>query len=321
MRSTIDSRAILPAPPEAPVRTARTLPPGTAGRPGRLLATLSGLLALAALLGAPASAQAAPAAPSGAARLAEAARAVLAADVTGTAWAADPATGTLRVVADETVSAAELAAIRREAGPLATALTVERVPGELAPMLEGGDRVYSNPAGACTIAVNARAGSVAYALTAGHCTVAGATWYTDVSMAVPVGPSGPASFPGDDFGTVVYTNPLVPVERTQVCGVTITGVGSAVVGQSVRREGSTTGCRSGTVTGLNYTVNYGGGVIVSGLIRTNVCAEPGDSGGPLAAGSLLIGILSGGSGNCSSGGVTYYQPVNEVLAALGATIV
>lgn len=83
----------------------------------------------------------------------------------------------------------------------------------------------------------------------------------------------------------------------------------------------TTGVRCGTVTGLNQTVNYSTGVIY-GLIRTNICAEPGDSGGPLYAASTgtILGILSGGSGNCTSGGTTYYQPIAEVLAAYGLTL-
>lgn len=56
---------------------------------------------------------------------------------------------------------------------------------------------------------------------------------------------------------------------------------------------------------------------VSGLIRTNICAEPGDSGGPLYAGDKVVGILSGGSGNCTTGGTIYYQPIQEVLNAYG----
>ncbi len=60
---------------------------------------------------------------------------------------------------------------------------------------------------------------------------------------------------------------------------------------------------------------------MSGLIRTNVCAEPGDSGGSLIAGSQAQGVTSGGSGNCSSGGTTYFQPVNEILGAYGLTLV
>lgn len=88
----------------------------------------------------------------------------------------------------------------------------------------------------------------------------------------------------------------------------------------MKRSGSTTGVHSGTVTGLNATVNYGGGDVVSGLIQTNVCAEPGDSGGSLFAGTKALGLTSGGSGNCSSGGTTFFQPVTEALSAYGVSV-
>jgi streptogrisin C len=32
-------------------------------------------------------------------------------------------------------------------------------------------------------------------------------------------------------------------------------------------------------------------------------------------------VLSGGSGNCTSGGTTFFQPVNEILAVYGLTLV
>ncbi|NUR38944.1 MAG: trypsin-like serine protease, partial [Streptomyces sp.] len=102
--------------------------------------------------------------------------------------------------------------------------------------------------------------------------------------------------------------------------VDITGTATAYVGQSVCRRGATTGVRCGRVTGLNATVNYGSGEVVYGLIQTNICAEPGDSGGPLYAGDKVIGILSGGSGNCTSGGTTYYQPIQEALNAYGLSV-
>ncbi|WP_241780208.1 trypsin-like serine protease, partial [Streptomyces wadayamensis] len=53
----------------------------------------------------------------------------------------------------------------------------------------------------------------------------------------------------------------------------------------------------------------------------NVCAEPGDSGGALFAGSTALGLTSGGSGNCSSGGTTFFQPVTEALSAYGVSII
>ena len=100
----------------------------------------------------------------------------------------------------------------------------------------------------------------------------------------------------------------------------ITSAANPFVGQSACRRGSTTGIRCGSVTGLNATVNYGGGNIVYGMIRTNVCAEPGDSGGPLYSGTRAIGLTSGGSGNCTSGGTTFFQPVTEALNAYGVSV-
>ena len=87
----------------------------------------------------------------------------------------------------------------------------------------------------------------------------------------------------------------------------------------VYRAGATSGLHSGRVTGLNAVVNYGDGR-VAGLIRTNVCAEPGDSGGPLFYRQWAFGLTSGGSGDCKSGGVTYFQPVVEALNAYGVSV-
>jgi hypothetical protein len=80
------------------------------------------------------------------------------------------------------------------------------------------------------------------------------------------------------------------------------------------------GINSGSVTGLDCTVDYGSG-IVRQMIRTNVCAEGGDSAGPLCtAGGLALGLTSGGNGNCTSGGTTFFQPVVEALDHYGASV-
>jgi streptogrisin C len=34
-----------------------------------------------------------------------------------------------------------------------------------------------------------------------------------------------------------------------------------------------------------------------------------------------LGLLSGGSGNCRTGGTTYYQPISEVLSVYRLTLV
>ncbi|MYS75172.1 trypsin-like serine protease, partial [Streptomyces sp. SID5926] len=88
----------------------------------------------------------------------------------------------------------------------------------------------------------------------------------------------------------------------------------------VFRMGSTTGLADGQVLGLDATVNYPEGT-VTGLIQTDVCAEPGDSGGSLfTRDGLAIGLTSGGSGDCTVGGETFFQPVTTALAAVGATL-
>ncbi len=40
----------------------------------------------------------------------------------------------------------------------------------------------------------------------------------------------------------------------------------------------------------------------------------------MASTGTILGILSGGTGNCTAGGTTYYQPIAEVLAAYGLTL-
>jgi hypothetical protein len=67
-------------------------------------------------------------------------------------------------------------------------------------------------------------------------------------------------------------------------------------------------------------VNYREGT-VTGLIATTVCAEPGDSGGPLLAEGLALGVTSGGNGDCTEGGMTFFQPVTSALTSLGVRII
>ncbi len=130
------------------------------------------------------------------------------------------------------------------------------------------------------------------------------------------------SFPGNDYGIVRHNNSGNAAGNVYLYNGSyrdITGAGNAYVGQSAQRSGSTTGLRSGSVTALNATVNYAEGS-VSGLIRTNICAQPGDSGGSLFSGSTALGLTSGGSGNCSTGGTTFFQPVTEALSRYGVSI-
>ncbi|WP_030691243.1 S1 family peptidase [Streptomyces globisporus] len=284
----------------------------------RLLALTAGLVAAAATLGVP-TASADSAQTFSATQLSAASDAVLAADVAGTAWRVDAATGKVVVTADSTVSQAEIAKIKHRAGTNAGALRIERTPGTFNKLISGGDAIYAS-SWRCSLGFNVKdsAGNY-YFLTAGHCTDGAGTWWSNSTHSTVLGSTAGSSFPTNDYGIVRYTNTSVTKSGT-VGSVDITSAANATVGMSVTRRGSTTGIHGGTVTGLNATVNYGGGDIVYGMIQTNVCAEPGDSGGPLYSGSRAIGLTSGGSGNCSSGGTTFFQPVTEALSAYGVNV-
>ncbi|MEV4871093.1 S1 family peptidase [Streptomyces syringium] len=306
------------------MRIKRTTPRSGTARRARLIAVASSLAAASALVVTNAHAEAGSAAtPATASQLSAASAAVRTADVPGTAWMVDKKTGTLLVSADSTVSAAEIAKIKREAGANADAIRVERVAGTFSKFLRGGDAIYA-PSWRCSLGFNVRSGSTYYLLTAGHCTEGNPAYYSNSGHTTSIGPTTGSSFPGNDYGIVKYTNTSLahPSEVNLYNGSSqkITSAADPAVGQSVQRSGSTTGLKSGKVTGLNATVNYGNGDVVSGLIRTTVCAEPGDSGGALFAGSTALGLTSGGSGNCRSGGTTFFQPVVEAMKAYGVTL-
>ncbi|MEU7781277.1 S1 family peptidase [Micromonospora parva] len=238
----------------------------------------------------------------------------------GTAWGLDPATGRMTLTVDDTVTPRDLSALRTVADRAGALL--RREPGTLRPLIAGGQGIYGGGA-RCSLGANARSGSTYYVITAGHCTAAAATWYADSAQSTVLGTRTATSYPTNDYGLIRYTGRIAHPSAVYTYPglLTINGPGNAYIGQAVCRSGSTTGVRCGTVTGLNQTVNYATGVIY-GLIRTNICAEPGDSGGPLyvAATGTILGILSGGTGNCTAGGTTYYQPIAEVLATYGLTL-
>jgi streptogrisin B len=250
--------------------------------------------------------------PASAATLAAVSEAVDASGIDGIAWYIDA--DHVVVTADNTVSSAELASLRRAAGANAGALRIEHARGEFSPLLSAGDAIYGGRY-RCSLGFNVVSGSTYYFLTAGHCGSLVDTWYTNSGHTTLIGPTINFSFPGDDYALVRYDN----TSLSHPGGFTLA---DAFVGESVTRKGSTTGTHTGTVTALNVTVRYSGhpGGKVSGLIQTTVCAEGGDSGGPLYDGTKALGLTSGGSGDCTSGGTTFFQPVREAANAYGVTI-
>ncbi|MEU8267026.1 S1 family peptidase [Sphaerisporangium sp. NPDC049002] len=184
--------------------------------------------------------------------------------------------------------------------------------------LRGGEAYYINSSARCSIGFSVRRGSTPGFVSAGHCGRAGntTTGYNRVAQGTFQG----SSFPTNDYSWVAVNSNWTPRGIVSYGNVTVTGSTVAGVGASICRSGSTTGWHCGTVQQRNTSVTYSQGTIYE-VTRTNVCAEPGDSGGSFISGSQAQGVTSGGSGNCSSGGTTYFQPVNEILSVYGLTLV
>jgi streptogrisin D len=236
------------------------------------------------------------------------------ASIPGTAWAVDPMTDQVLVSVDQTVTGAKLAQVTAAAAKFGDAARMERVAGKFSLRISGGDAIYGGQF-RCSLGFNVQDSSGAfYFLTAGHCGNIASTWYSNSSHTSVLGSTAGSSFPGNDYARVRYTGSAS--HPGQVGSQDITSSGTPSVNQTVTRRGSTTGIHSGRVTALNATVNYAEGT-VTGLIRTTVCAEGGDSGGSLYSGTTAYGLTSGGSGNCSSGGTTFFQPVTEPLSVYG----
>lgn len=242
------------------------------------------------------------------------------ATIPGTSWATDPETNKVVVTADRTVSKAEWATLTEVVDGLGAKAELQRTKGEFKPFIAGGDAI-SGSGGRCSLGFNVVKDGQPYFITAGHCTESISTWSD--SSGNQIGTNEQSSFPDNDFGLVKYTASVDhPSEVNLYNGSSqpIAKAGDATVGMKVTRSGSTTQVHDGTVTGLDATVNYGNGDVVNGLIQTDVCAEPGDSGGSLFSGDTAIGLTSGGSGDCTAGGETFFQPVTEALSTFGAQI-
>ncbi|AZQ32755.1 trypsin-like serine protease [Streptomyces cyaneochromogenes] len=184
----------------------------------------------------------------------------------------------------------------------------------------GGDAYYIESSARCSVGFSVTKDEQQGFASAGHC------GDPDDSTAgynlADQGKFQASTFPSKDMSWIAVNGDWTATaevkgeggQRTQV-----TGSVQALVGASICRSGSTTGWHCGTIQQHDTSVSYSQGV-VDGVTETTVCAEPGDSGGPYLSGSQAQGVTSGGSGNCTSGGVTFYQPINPILSDFGLVL-
>ncbi|MFI9467897.1 S1 family peptidase [Streptomyces sp. NPDC052492] len=244
--------------------------------------------------------------------------------VPGTAWLKDYRTNQVVVRGDTTVTADDWSALTDVADGIGDFVRMERVRGAFTTRLNGALPILST-AGRCSAGFNVTDGEKDFILTAGHCGPQGSVWFADNGGRQAVGTTVGRSFPGDDYSLIAYAGGTAGADPGVVAvgggkGVRITGVADPTVGQRIFRSGSTSGLRDGEVTALDVTVNYPEGT-VGGLIESDVCAEPGDSGGPMFSEGVALGVTSGGSGDCRAGGTTYFQPLTKALTDLEVRLI
>ncbi|WP_041624778.1 carbohydrate-binding protein [Stackebrandtia nassauensis] len=231
-------------------------------------------------------------------------------------WYSDVKANTEVVVADSRAAGRDFA---RAAGLSASDVTVKVSRQQPQPFADivGGSAYNINGSSRCSVGFSATHPSYGDGfLTAGHCGRTGA------SITGGTGQGGSfrySQFPGTDYAWVEAGSGWTVAPRVNGSSAQVANGTEAAVGASVCRSGSTTGWHCGTISAKNQSVSYPQGT-VSGMTRTTVCAEPGDSGGSYISGGSAQGMTSGGSGNCSSGGTTFFEPLTRAIANTGTTL-
>ncbi|HVL89239.1 MAG TPA: S1 family peptidase [Actinomycetota bacterium] len=204
------------------------------------------------------------------------------------------------------------------------------------PVMRGGLELIGDTLVTCTSGVEARLnrnGEIGV-ITAGHCFRNGQV-VTHGGMLL--GPAGPSTFSGGVDGAFVTHSlgapTFLPSNWVYYSGSdrehAITAVQSMAaekVGQSVCRTGRTTSLQCGTITSVNATIVIGAVTLTNQRV-VNVCALPGDSGGPFLSGGTFRGIVSAGnyvgsgsSASCHGTPFTTYSPAERIQSVLGVTV-
>ncbi|MGJ6970166.1 S1 family peptidase, partial [Streptosporangium sp. G11] len=145
--------------------------------------------------------------------------------------------------------------------------------------LVGGTAYYIGAASRCSVGFSVRKGTQQGFVSAGHCgrTDSATTGFNRLAQGTFRG----SVFPGSDYAWVSVNDNwrvTATVDNGRGGTVPVAGAEPAIEGASVCRSGSTTDWHCGRIQQLDATITYPQGS-VSQLVRTSVCAEPGDSGG------------------------------------------
>ena len=158
-----------------------------------------------------------------------------------------------------------------------------------------------------------------FLLTAGHCE--GTHFWTEgpVTEIHEIGKVEGKVYPGGDWQAINATKSYWDVtpwpslvafwdHGAEAQELAIQAEGSSYVGEYVCHSGLTTGGTCGYVTDMNATAQVSGGRLEYHLtLAGSACAKEGDSGGPVFAGNVALGIVSAGAGACGEAVMAYVE--------------
>lgn len=193
------------------------------------------------------------------------------------------------------------------------------------PYMRGGLRL-SDLAKNCTSGVVARKGERYGMLTAGHCFANGAAVFHGYQTA---GEVTARSLGGTVDGEFVVGDPpegsLLPTNWVYYSNTnnhrsmsSVAVASSEVVGQTICKAGAQTSGACGQITAVGVTLLIEG-ITLTQQRKTNLCVEPGDSGGPFLNAGVFHGLISAGSTSPSC--VSTYSAAENILSVLGASLV
>ncbi|WP_407699121.1 S1 family peptidase [Streptomyces alkaliterrae] len=253
-----------------------------------------------------------------------------------TSWETDLASDTVTVRVNDRRAPAARAFLKR-AGSFGDAVRVvtDAAPAEAQQTVYPGSRMtFGNGPGYCSVGFGARdSAGRPHLVTAGHCVDSlpvllhnGSRFAQATHSRFRLGANsvdmGVARLDaGSSIATAVGT-------WGSAGNIAVRGGNRAAVGASVCKSGATTRWTCGTVQGYNVTVTYkdrngGPDTVVTGLGRSSVCTEGGDSGGAYISGNQAQGMTSGGpvnqrcTGAVNSPGSSYFQPLDDTLSYYG----
>ncbi|MEU4835583.1 S1 family peptidase [Streptosporangium sp. NPDC023615] len=190
--------------------------------------------------------------------------------------------------------------------------------------LLGGQAYYAGAATRCSVGFAVTKGVQKGFVSAGHCGAPGTATVGFNRLAQ--GSVQASTFPGGDHSWVALNDSWIPrplVGNDSGGIMYVYGSRESIEGSVVCLAGSSIAGRDwhcGIITQREADVTYPEGV-VERLIRTSACAHPGNAGAAMLSIGQAQGIVSGGSGSCETGGVTYVQPINDILTAHDLTLV